>query len=56
MAKAEEEIAHAVEYDYVIINDDFNRAALDFRSVVRAERVKLARQLARHGELIKRIK
>ena len=56
MAKAEEEIVHAVEYDYVIINDDFDRAALDFRSVVRAERVKLAHQLARHGEFIKRTK
>ena len=54
LAKAEEEMAHAVEYDYVIINEDFDRAALDLRSVIRAERVKLARQLAGHGELFKR--
>jgi guanylate kinase len=54
LAAAEQEIAHAVEYDYVIINDDFNRAVLDFRSVVRAERLTATRQLARHGDLIKR--
>ena len=53
---AEQEIAHAVEYDYVIINDDFNRAALDFRSIIRAERLTLARQVVRHGELINRTK
>ena len=56
LAAAEEEIAHAVEYDYVIINDDFNRAVLDFRSVVRAERLTTTRQLARHGDLLKRTK
>ena len=56
LAAAEQEIAHAVEYDYVIINDDFTRAVLDFRSVVRAERLTTTRQLARHGDLLKRTK
>ena len=56
LAAAGAEIAHAVDYDYVIINEDFNRAALDFRSIVRAERLKLARQLARHGDLLNRFK
>ena len=55
LAKAEEEISHAGEYDYVIINEDFNRAALDLRSIIRAERLKVSRQLA-HGVLINRIK
>jgi guanylate kinase len=55
LAKAEEEISHAGEYDYVIINEDFNRAALDLRSIIRAERLKASRQLA-HGVLINRIK
>jgi guanylate kinase len=55
LAKAEEEVSHASEYDYVIINEDFNRAALDLRSIVRAERLKVSRQLA-HGALINRIK
>ena len=43
LAAAREEIAHVGEYDYVIINDDFNRAAQDLRSIVRAEQLKLAR-------------
>jgi len=54
MAKAEEEIAHAVEYDYVIINEDFDRAVRDLLSVVRAERLRTSRQVARHGDLFKR--
>jgi len=56
LAAAQEEIAHAVEYDYVIINDDFARAILDLRSVVRSERLRRPRQLARLGELINRMK
>jgi len=56
LAAAREEIGHASEYDYVIINEDFNRAALDLRSIIRAERLRLSRQLARHGVLINRMK
>jgi guanylate kinase len=54
LAAAHEEIAHVSEYEYVIINDDFNRAAQDLRSIVRAERLKLARQLARNLSLLNR--
>jgi guanylate kinase len=32
LAAAREEISHVSEYDYVMMNDDFNRAALDLRS------------------------
>ena len=56
LAVAKQEIAHAVEFDYVIINEVFDQAALDLRSVIRAERLKLSRQLSRHGELINRTK
>jgi len=44
------------EYEYVIINEDFNRAAQDLRSIIRAERLKLARQLARNLNLFNRYK
>jgi guanylate kinase len=44
------------EYEYVIINQDFNRAAQDLRSIIRAERLKLARQLARNLNLFNRYK
>ena len=56
LASAREEISHVSEYEYVIINDDFNRAALDLRSIIRAERLKLSRQLPRHGNLFNRLK
>ena len=56
LAAARDEISHASEYDYVIINDEFNRAALDLRSIIRAERLKIARQFARHSNLINRFK
>ena len=56
MTVAREEISHAPEYDYVIINEEFSRAALDLRSIVRAERLKSPSQLARHSSLINRMK
>jgi len=56
LAAARDEIGHVSEYEYVIINDDFNRAAQDLRSIIRAERLKLARQLARNLNLINRFK
>ena len=54
LAAAREEIAHVSEYEYVIINNEFNRAAQDLRSIVRAERLKLARQLSRNPNLFNR--
>ena len=56
LAAAREEISHSVEYNYVIINEVFDRAALDLRSIIRAERLRLSRQAARHGDLINRMK
>jgi len=56
MKAARDEMSHAAEYDYVIINEEFSRAALDLRSIIRAERLKAARQLARHATLINRMK
>ncbi len=56
LENAREEMAHVTEFDYVIINEDLNRAAQDLISIIRAERLKLARQLARHSDLINRMK
>jgi len=54
LAAAREEISHVSEYEYVIINEDFNRAAQDLRCIFRAERLKLPRQLGRNVNLINR--
>ena len=56
LAAAPGEIAHFVEFDYVIINQEFNRAAQDLISIIRAERLRLSRQLARQPDFFDRMK
>lgn len=53
---AREEIAHVADFDYVIINSDFRVAARELQDIVRAERLRTGRQLARHAALISRLK
>ncbi|HYC44811.1 MAG TPA: guanylate kinase [Burkholderiales bacterium] len=55
VAAARGEISHVGEFHYVIINDEFNRAAQDLISIIRAERLRLPRQLARHTDLINQV-
>ena len=50
---AREEIAHVAEFDYVIINKEFEQARRDLAAVVRAARLKKSSQLARHPEILK---
>ena len=50
---AAEEIGHAGEFDYVIINKEFEQARRDLAAVVRAARLKKSSQLARHPEILK---
>ena len=42
-ASAEEEISHAPEFDYAIINEDFDEAKQDLRAIIRVERLRKAR-------------
>ena len=42
--RAAGEIAHWGEYDYVLVNDDFDRAYTDLAHIYRAERLRRARQ------------
>jgi guanylate kinase len=44
MAKAVDEVKHYEDYDYVILNDDLERALADVRSILAAERLKRTRQ------------
>jgi guanylate kinase len=50
---AREEISHVGEFDYVIINKEFMEARRDLAAVVRASRLKLGEQSARHPEIFK---
>jgi guanylate kinase len=46
---AREEMRHAGEFDYVIMNQDFARAVDDLSVIVRAARLAATRQLIRHA-------
>jgi guanylate kinase len=52
LAAAREEIAHVAEFDYVIINDRFDEAVRDLVGIVRAERLRVAKLLRRHPNLL----
>jgi guanylate kinase len=47
MRDARSELSHFGEYDYLVVNDDFDQALADLRSIVGAERLRLPRQRAR---------
>lgn len=44
LAAAREEMSHHVEFDYLVINDDFEQATMDLLAIFRAERLGIARQ------------
>jgi guanylate kinase len=51
LKNAAEEMTHAVEFKYAIINNNFDDALEDLRAIVRAERAATARQLAAHPDI-----
>ena len=50
---AREEISHVGEFDYVIINKEFEEARRDLAAIVQATRLTLSRQSANHPEIFK---
>jgi guanylate kinase len=50
------EIAHLAEFDYVMINNNFDDAVEDLVSIVRAVRLRTASQVSRHIDLINSLK
>lgn len=52
MAEAKSEISHYSEYDYLIINDDFDTALMDFKAIIRAERLKQDKQAAKYRGML----
>ncbi len=55
MAEAESEISHYNEFDYVIVNDDFQQALAELKAILTAERLKLSSQEIRHKALIEQL-
>lgn len=56
LVAAREEIRHCVEFNYVIINQEFASAVDDLSAVVRATRIRTAQQLVRHQPLIAQLR
>lgn len=52
MREAVSEMSHYVDYDYLIINDDFALALDDLKSIFHANRLKQKRQQQRYGKLL----
>lgn len=55
MAQAVAEMSHYAEYDYLIVNDDFDAALSDLKIIIRAERLRISRQKMRHDALISKL-
>lgn len=53
LAAAKDEMRHVAEFDYVTINDKFEVALADLNAIVRTQRLKREKQLARHATLLK---
>ena len=51
-AEAVVEMSHHAEYDYLIVNDRFDDAVADLMAIIRAERLRAARQARRYAALL----
>ena len=52
MREAVSEMSHYVEYDYLVINDDFAHALDDLKAIFRASQLSQRRQQRRHLQLL----
>jgi guanylate kinase len=55
LKEAQGDISHYAEFDYLVVNDDFNAALADLKSVVRAARLSYRSQSVRQEDLIQRL-
>lgn len=53
--EAADECSHAVEFDYLVVNDDFDAALGDLLSIVCCHRLRIQVQQVRHSELLVRL-
>ena len=52
MDSARNEISHVNEYDYVIINDNIDKAIQELVSIVQSERLRMSMQIVRYRNLV----
>ena len=53
MQQAVSEMSHYNEYDYLIINDDFEQALTDFSAIIGGNRLSNAQQSLKHSDMLK---
>ena len=53
MAQAKAECSHYQEFDYIIVNDDFEQALVDLTTIVNNQRLKRSQQVENHQLLFK---
>jgi len=53
MAQAQSECSHYQEFDYIIVNDDFDQATQDLITIVNNQRLKRSQQTIIHQDLFK---
>ncbi|MEX1031925.1 MAG: guanylate kinase [Cellvibrionaceae bacterium] len=52
MAEATEEMSHYSECQYLVVNDNFDQALADLKSIVRSQRLRVERQQQRQQQLL----
>lgn len=55
LREAVEEMSHFVEFDYLVVNDDFAQALLDLQSIFRANRLRQPVQAQRQQKLLREL-
>lgn len=55
MRQAVSEMSHYVEFDYLIINDDFNQALAELKAIFTANQLVLNKQQSKHTELLREL-
>lgn len=52
MHRAQEEMSHYPEFDYLIVNDNFDHAALELQAIVLTQRLQMSQQSHRQRKLL----
>ena len=55
MQEAISEMSHYVEFDYLVINDDFDEARENLAAIIRGNRMLHAHQKLKHADLLARL-
>jgi len=52
MAKAQDEMSHYGESDFLVVNDQFEQALAELRAIVTSQRCRTIKQTERHATLL----